>query len=204
MRRQNTTLVRIAAAILRPVFRFGMRLRVEGVERVPDQGPVLLVSNHRSVLDPPLIAVAQLPGRLHFMAKKELFRGPFGWLISRGGAFPVDRGGADRDAIRTAREVLAAGECLLMFPEGTRSRTDALGAAWPGAGSLGLAEGVTVIPVGVTGSDTWRRTGVVVRFGPPIDLSGLEGSKGARSQAAADAMMDGIRALVGPEAGGTA
>lgn len=189
-------LVGPARLLLQPLFRFGFRLRREGRHHIPEHGAVLLVSNHISNLDPPLVGVAQLPGRLYFMAKKELFRGPLGWYIARCGAFPVDRGGADREAFRTAKEVLAAGERLLMFPEGTRSRDGQLRPAWPGAGSLALADGVTVIPVAIWGSPTWWRTGVTVRFGPPITFDDLTGSRGARSQAAANRMMEHIGALL--------
>lgn len=196
MRPVNPLLVGISAAILRPVCRFVLRLRVEGREHLPAGGPVLLAANHISTLDPPVIGVAQLPGRLHFMAKKELFVGPVGWFFARTGAFPVERGGADREAFRTARDVLASGGRLLMFPEGTRSVDGVPGPAWPGVGSLALMDGVTVIPVAIRGSDRWRDRAVRVRFGAPLTLDDLDGARSVRSQAAADRIMTAVGALL--------
>jgi len=199
------TPVWLAARVLAPaVFSLVWRMRRTGFRTIPTAGPVLFVSNHVSYADPPLLAAAALPRRMHFMAKRELFANPVGaWIIRSLGAFPVNRGAADRDAIRTAREILAEGEALLMFPEGTRSTDGRLGAPWPGAGSLALEPGVQVVPMAIWGSQ--RRFGPVrVAVGPPMDLSSVPGrSRGARAQAAAERIMDEIARLL-PAAGGPA
>lgn len=193
----------LARGILGPIFWLVFRLRTIGIEHVPERGPTLFVANHMSMWDPPMIGQALVSRRrVYFMAKSELFRVPvLGWAIRRLGAFPVERGSADRTAIRTAREVLGRGDALLMFPEGTRYTDGQLGDAWPGAGSLALAEGVVVVPVAITGSN--RRIGPVrVAVGEPLDLSDLpERSRGERSQLAADRMMAAIGALRAPNEG---
>lgn len=193
----NRPMWAVARVLLPVAFRVLFRLRREGAENIPASGAVLFVANHASNLDPPLIGAGVLPRKLHFMAKKELFSNRVAAAVIGGlGAFPVDRGGADRAAFRTAREVLAEGGCLLMFPEGTRSADGTLGAAWPGAGSLGLEDGVTVIPVAITGSRS-RRGPVTVRLGTPLDLGDVAGgARSARSQAAADRMMEAISAML--------
>lgn len=187
----------LARGILAPLFRLAFRLRVGGVENIPTEGPTLFVANHISMWDPPMIGYALVSRRrVYFMAKSELFRVPvLGWVIRRTGAFPVERGGADRSAIRTAREVLDRGDALLMFPEGTRNTDGHIQPAWPGAGALGLAEHVRVVPVAIAGSN--RRFGPVrVSVGTPLDLSELPaGPRGERSQMAADRMMAAIGAL---------
>jgi 1-acyl-sn-glycerol-3-phosphate acyltransferase len=200
----NEVLWQVSRALAIPAFYGAMRLRREGYEHVPPRGPTLIVSNHVSQMDPPLAGAAALPRRLHFMAKSELFRfRPLGWYISRLGAFPVVRGGADREAMRTAREVLARGDALIMFPEGTRTTTGMLRPPFPGAGSLALEPGVAVVPCAIWGSQ--RALGPVrVVFGPPLDLSDLaEGPRGERSREAARRMMAAIAALL-PAAGGPA
>ena len=187
----------VARGILAPLFRVAFRLRVAGVENIPTVGPTLFVANHISMWDPPMIGYALVSRRrVYFMAKSELFRAPVvGWAIRRLGAFPVERGGADRSAIRTAREVLDRGDALLMFPEGTRNTDGQIRPAWPGAGALGLADHVRVVPVAIAGSN--RRLGPVrVSVGAPVDLSELPaGPRGERSQMAADQMMAAIGAL---------
>jgi len=187
----------VARGILAPLVRVGFRLRVGGVENIPTEGPTLFVANHISMWDPPMIGYALASRRrVYFMAKSELFRVPvLGWAIRRLGAFPVERGGADRSAIRTARAVLARGDALLMFPEGTRNVDGHIQPAWPGAGALGLADDVRVVPVAISGSN--RRLGPVrVSVGTPLDLSELPaGPRGERSQMAADQMMVAIGAL---------
>ena len=187
----------LARGILAPLFRLAFRLRVGGVENIPTEGPTLFVANHISMWDPPMIGYALVSRRrVYFMAKSELFRVPvLGWVIRRTGAFPVERGGADRSAIRTAREVLDRGDALLMFPEGTRNTDGRIQPAWPGAGALGLADHVRVVPVAIAGSN--RRFGPVrVSVGTPLDLSELPaGPRGGRSQMAADRMMAAIGAL---------
>lgn len=197
MRRINPVLWNVVRVVLPPLFRVAVRWRREGTENIPRSGAVLFVANHISNSDPPLLGTAVLPRRTYFMAKRELFRNrAAAWVLGAAGAFPVDRGGADRAAFRTAREVLASGECLLMFPEGTRSTDGRPGPAWPGAGALGLEPGVTVVPLAIWGSQH-RRGPVRVRIGAPIAFEGLPDSpRSARSQAAADRMMESITALL--------
>jgi len=113
----------------------------------------------------------------------------------------VVRGGADRNAVRVARDLLARGESVLMFPEGTRSRDGLLRAAFPGAGSMGLDEGVTIIPAAIWGSQ-FKYGPVRVVFGDPVSKEGLaEGTKGARAAELTERMMQAIADLV-PLAGG--
>jgi 1-acyl-sn-glycerol-3-phosphate acyltransferase len=181
-----------------------LRLRVRGKEHLPAEGPTLVVCNHVSQLDPPVMGLSALPRKSYYMAKRELFRIPlYRRIIWRMGAFPVTRGGADRGAMRLAREVLRRGDLLLMFPEGTRSREGRLRPGFPGAGSLGLEPGVTVVPAAIWGSQ--KRLGPIrTIYGPPLDLSDLtEGPRGRRSQLAVERMMAAVAELL-PRVGGPA
>lgn len=188
--------------LLVPPFKWGTRLRVAGLHNIPASGAVLVVSNHISQIDPMVLGIAARPRRSHYMAKAELFRIPLvSRMIHRMGAFPVERGGADRRALRAARDVLQRGDVLLMFPEGTRYTDGRLRPGLPGAGSLGLEPGVTVVPAAIWGSHRFLRR-VSVAFGRPIDLSDIAaGPRSTRSREAADRMMAAIAALI-PAAGG--
>ncbi len=160
----------IAVGIMRALF----RLEARGTEHVPRQGPVLLVANHSSFLDPPLVG-GVTPRPMSFMAKAELFRVPLlGALIRRLNARPVRREGADAGALRTALRILQDGGVLLMFPEGTRGPEGTLRDPKPGAAMLAVMSGAPVVPVFVEGSGrAWPRgrrlprpAKVTVTFGP--------------------------------------
>lgn len=159
------------------------RLRVEGREHEPPAGPVLAVCNHTSAVDPPIAGVA-LRRRAWYMAKEELLRTPvLGALLRSVGTFPVRRGEADRQSIRTALEVLRRGQVLLMFPEGTRSPDGRPLPAEPGAALLALRTGAPVLPMAIIGTQRAmpkgarlpRRTPVTVRMGPTITVPRHDG-----------------------------
>ncbi len=129
-----------------------------GREHIPKRGPVILASNHRSFLDPFVIAcMANRP--MYYVAKKEIFRfhPVVAWLLLSLGAFPVDRGAGDAEFIATAQAILARGDIVLIFPEGTRTRPGALGKPKRGVGRLALETGVPVVPVAVIGTEAIRR-----------------------------------------------
>jgi 1-acyl-sn-glycerol-3-phosphate acyltransferase len=129
-----------------------------GREYVPRQGPAIIAANHRSFFDPFIIAcLARRP--MFYVAKRELFEihPLISFLLRTLGAFPVDRGRGDGDTIATAKELLARGELVLIFPEGTRTRPGPLGIPKRGVGRLALETGAPVIPVAVIGTEAIRR-----------------------------------------------
>lgn len=164
----------IVRALLQPFFHIYFRMSRIGREHVPAEGPVIIAANHRSFLDPFVIAcMARRP--LYYVAKRELFANSFmGWLLTRLGAFPIDRGSGDEDAMATAREILGRGDCVLIFPEGTRTRPGTLGAPKRGVGRLALETGAPVVPVAVIGTEAVRRGWrirphkVSIRAGAPL------------------------------------
>ena len=165
----------IAVALMKAMF----RLEAHGTEHVPKTGPVLLVANHSSLLDPPLVG-GMTPRQLTFLAKAELFAIPgFGGLIRRLNARPLRREGADPSALRMAQRVLQEGGALLVFPEGTRGDEGVLREAKPGAALLAIQTGAPVVPVYVSGSGRALPRGrslprpakVVVTFGPPLTFT---------------------------------
>jgi len=167
-----TVMKALAVAIMRLLF----RLEARGMEHIPETGPMLIVANHSSFLDPPLIG-GMAPRQLTFLAKAELFKVPgLGWLISHLGAYPVKRDGPDMAALRTTQRALAEGRAVLVFPEGTRGDEGVLRPAKPGAALLAVQTGVPVVPAYVSGSGrAWPRgrrlprpAKVVVTFGPPL------------------------------------
>lgn len=168
---------------LQPVFHVYFRLSRYGREHVPREGPVIFASNHRSFLDP--LVIGTLTRRpIYYVAKKEHFLSPVrGTLMSMLGAFPVDRGAGDTQAMETARAILERGDCMCIFPEGTRTRPGPLGPAHRGVGRLALQTGAPVVPVAVIGTEAvrrgWRiaprrvriRCGVPLRFPPEANPS---------------------------------
>lgn len=157
-------------------------LRIDGLQHVPISGPVVVVANHLHNADPVLLAIA-FPRALYVMAKRELFeRRWLAIILTVAGAFPVDRGKADRNAIRLAEAALTLGEAVAMFPEGTRSPTGTLGVGQPGVGLIALRSRAPILPVTITGTESLpgnggtrgpsvrRRRATAIHFGPPFVL----------------------------------
>ena len=166
-------------AVLQPGIHLYFRLRRRGRGHIPG-GPVILASNHRSFLDPFLIGCC-LRRPVYFVAKRELFENRLqGWFLNCCGAFPVRRGEADEESVKTALALLERGEAVVIFPEGTRIREGSLGEPKRGVGRLALESGAPVVPVAVLGSDRARRrllirpVKVAVRCGPPLRFPRVE------------------------------
>ena len=130
-------------------------IRVTGREHVPQGGPLIIVANHQSNADPPVVVYA-IPRPVYFMAKRSLFRGPVvSYLLRAVHVYPVNRDGRDVDALKWALRTLDSGKALLVFPEGTRS-PGGLRRATDGLAYLALSSGAPVLPVGITGTERIR------------------------------------------------
>lgn len=142
-------LVGLARLLTRVIWRF----EVTGRDRLPTVGPFILCPVHRSYVDF-LVAGMAVPRRMRFMAKDSLWRAPrFGRFIEAMGAFPVDRSGADRAALRCAEEAISGGEPLVMFPEGRRQEGPAVTEMQQGPAFVACRNRVPLVPVGIGGSD---------------------------------------------------
>jgi 1-acyl-sn-glycerol-3-phosphate acyltransferase len=136
------------------VYAFGqlvLKVRVTGRNKLV-RGPQILASNHVCNFDPLLVGLGARR-EIHFLAKEELFRASrwFDWLIRTYNAWPVRRGGADAAAIRSCSWLLGKRQTIVLFPEGTRSKTGDIGAFKPGIGMLATTNRVPVVPVHLGG-----------------------------------------------------
>ena len=153
------------------------RWQIRGKENIPREGPVLIVANHMTLIDPPLLSVS-LGRYAQIMAKEELFRTrASSYFMSGLGAFPVYRGRLDRRAMRVAEKTLADGGALVVFPEGQRSRNGQLQRASAGATLIALRSGVPIVPAVISGTEkisgVWsvlRRPRLTVNFARPFHL----------------------------------
>ena len=149
------------------------RVKVIGAENIPLSGPVILAPSHRSMLD-----ITWTSGithrRIRFMGKDTLFRVPvLGWCFTALGGFAVARDGTDRGPLRDSLAILANGEVLTLYPEGTRQRGPAIQALQPGAAWIAIKAGVPIIPIAIAGSEEPFRSGRrVPRFGRGVILIG--------------------------------
>ena len=194
----NPFFYRFMRSLLVPFFLIYLRMDRIGREHLPRTGPLLLASNHRSFLDPFVIGT-MVRRPVYYMAKRELFEKRWqAVLLNALGAFPVDRGAGDRGAMDTAREILERGDCVVVFPEGTRMRPGPLGDPRRGVGRLALETGAPVVPIAVIGTEHVRRgwrirsRKVRIRAGRPLLFPTVERS----SPNAAAAVTDRVWACV--------
>lgn len=154
------------------------RMTVSGQENIPRTGPFVLAPVHRSYIDTP-IASGCTRRRMRFMGKDSMWkRQPLNWMLSALGAFPVTRGSADREAIVRAIQVLKSGEPLVLFPEGERKSGPVVQPLMDGAAYVACKAGVSIIPVGIGGSERVMGKGakfiyprkLVVIIGKPIPV----------------------------------
>ncbi len=176
----------IVYVTIRGFFRLFFRVmgtwRIVGLEHIPPEGPVIIISNHISYLDPPLMGSA-VRRTVAYMGKAELFTGNrlLAWVCRKLESYPVRQGTADREALRTTFEILERGWMVGIFPEGHRSETGELQPFQPGLGLIALRSRAPVVPCGFAGtyemlrphSKRLRRSHIEVHFGQPLKLDDL-------------------------------
>lgn len=178
---------------------------VQGREHVPRGGPVILVSNHLNLADPPLLSVLT-PRRIVWLTKQELFDSPVvGFLYHLIGCIPVRRHESDLRALRRCERTVEKGQVLGMFPEGTRGR-GGLGPGEPGTALLALRTGAPILPVAVWGTEGvtlpaafFRRTEVHIVYGEPFRLPPVERVRKDTVKQATEEIMRRIAALLPPQ-----
>lgn len=169
----------LARPLVNVFFMLFYRVRYFGKWNIPDDGPLLIVSNHQSLFDPPLIGGGVTRRQCNYLARKTLFKfRPFAWLIDLYDAIPLDNEGIGYEGIKETLRRLKAGEVVLLFPEGARTWDGEIQPLKPGFITLALRSRATILPTALVGCyEAWPRTHkypwpfgrIRVIFGEPID-----------------------------------
>jgi 1-acyl-sn-glycerol-3-phosphate acyltransferase len=159
-----------------PIYKFVFKGHLIGSENIPQQDSFIMVSNHGSLLDPPFLGHA-LGRNISFMAKAELFKIPFlGFVIKACGAYPVKRGIADKNTIKTACNKLSKNNCIGIFIDGTRQKNGRVNKPKQGAALLAFKNQKLLLPVAIVNSHRLIRfkfciplfSKIVIKVGKPI------------------------------------
>ena len=159
-----------------PIYKFVFRGHLIGIENIPQKNAFIMVSNHGSLLDPPLLGHA-LGRNISFMAKAELFKIPLlGFIIKACGAYPVKRGVVDKNTIKTACKKLSNDNCIGIFIDGTRQKNGRVNRPKQGAALLAFKNQKLLLPVAIVNSHRLIRfkffiplfSKIVIKVGEPV------------------------------------
>jgi len=193
-----TLAYRFATTFFFLLFKIFFRLKIDGIEKVPQKGGVIVASNHASHLDPLVIGSAIRKRQATFMAKRGLFKIPFIGAFVKTFSFPVDRGAPQPSTIKEAVRRLKNGELIVMFPEGGRSRDGSLLDAKRGAGMIAAMSKAVIVPAFIDGADKALPAGaryiklsnIKIFFGNPIETKGTETGKDFQEKIGSDIMKE--------------
>ena len=165
--------LRLRKALI-PLFNLLYHPKIYGKENIPENGPIILTGNHRSIIDP-LFACISTKRVVHFMAKKELHEAFYGKFFELAQTIPVDREHKDSTSMKTALRLLAINRAIGIMPEGKVNRTtQPLLPLRYGAVSLAKKTNALIVPFAISGSYKLFRYDMSVRFGKPLDISDIE------------------------------
>lgn len=194
--------------ILRIYFRLTLRMDAPDMDKVPAQGPLIVISNHTGQIEVPVLATLLQPRKITGWGKAEAFENPFlRWVFGAWDILPVRRGEADMRALKAALRAIEKGMIFGIAPEGTRNYTGKLKRALPGAVTLALHSGAPIIPIAHWGGENYlsnlkrfKRTDFHVRVGEPFKIN-VEGVKvnGEVRQQIVDEMMVELAKLLPEE-----
>lgn len=204
----------IKLVLVAPLLRLLLRPTIVGAAHVPRTGPVILAGNHLSFMDP--VALAALARRrVHFLAASNYYRQRgfarvVGWFLTATGMKPIDRAGgsASEASLRAGLAVLASGEVLGIYPEGSRSRDGRLHRGRTGVARLAMLSGAPVVPVAMVGTDAVIPVGggviprirpIGMRIGAPLPAPAADATDGAALRAFTDRIMAALQELGGQE-----
>ncbi|WP_288262187.1 1-acyl-sn-glycerol-3-phosphate acyltransferase [uncultured Prochlorococcus sp.] len=166
----------VSKVFVLPIYKFVFKGHLIGRENIPKKNSFIMVSNHGSLLDPPLLGHA-LGRNISFMAKAELFKIPFlGFVIKACGAYPVKRGIADKNTIKTACKKLSKNNCIGIFIDGTRQKNGRVNKPKQGAALLAFKNQKLLLPVAIVNSNRLVRfkffipffSKIVIKVGTPV------------------------------------
>ncbi|MDI6745082.1 MAG: lysophospholipid acyltransferase family protein [Thermodesulfovibrionales bacterium] len=193
-----TLAYRFTTTLFFVLFKILFRFKIINIEKVPEKGGVIVVSNHVSHLDPLVIGAAIRKRQSTFMAKRGLLKIPLIGAFVKTFSFPVDRGAPQPSTIKEAVRRLKNGELIVMFPEGGRSRDGSLLDAKRGTGLIAALSGAKVIPAYIDGTDRALPAGakfikpssISLIFGSPIEIEGNESGKDLQERIGNDIMKE--------------
>lgn len=164
----------ILTPIMRVLFRLYYHPKIINREVIPNDGPILIVGNHKHVYDQCLTIMAT-KRVIHYMAKKEYFEGKLAWFFKMVGCIPVNRQIKDKDAVNQALDVLNHGGAIGLFPEGTRNKTKDKFLLPFKFGTVSMAKktGATIVPFGLTGDYCFRSKNLMIRYGKPFQVKDM-------------------------------